>query len=263
MRGSAQSPTDCANAVQALGAGDRNADLWAFLHRCGVAGATALGNAISSSYQETDVAYLQALHSSAGLIRDPEILNAATEVVRYSPSSRQARAAALITVARQLNEALARDPRVSWSLLMTGTPTMCPVGAGGFIGYSSTRQLSADSVATVSQALDQLSGEASAPTALREMARCVRRRLADIVPITFETGLLRVTHQCGNYWRFDNYSDRPARVRYEVVGTGEVGELSIRPQEHQTISVDTNNSVRLLYNGVLIMTAGNGWNPCP
>jgi hypothetical protein len=103
------------------------------------------------------------------------------------------------------------------------------------------------------------------PVVIRDLARCVRVGVRDLVPETVDPELIELSYVCGNRFAVKNLHPKFwAKVTYRVLGTTEAATFSVRPGGQIRVfnTLDT-GTVDLSYLGQVIQTVENAGVACP
>ena len=205
--GSSPTPAECDGAVVALQRGDRSG--WERLPSCGSAGGTALGAAIRAATLEVDPVYLGRLYTASVWIRDAAIFSAAITVMQDNGATQQSRVLAILIGIAQHDPNLIVPATRPWPTVLTppsGGGVCQLTGAYGQRTFSSSSPLPSGYLQTLASATEATYRAATAPIAVKELARCVRLSFDDVLPITVSKTQILLTYMCGNRFRVRNTS---------------------------------------------------------
>jgi hypothetical protein len=237
---------------------------WFRIAECGAQAATALADGIRDARFEDDLDYIALLHARATEVRDPGVLSAALEVAADPSASIPARVMSLRVVYRHKNATV--DFRGSWQALVS-TPrgiscTLEPMIHHRLLYESPLPAEYGEQIATVTEGIWFDPNE---PVVIRDLARCVRVGVRDLVPETVDPELIELSYVCGNRFAVKNLHPKFwAKVTYRVLGTTEAATFSVRPGGQIRVfnTLDT-GTVDLSYLGQVIQTVENAGVACP
>lgn len=147
------------------------------LASCGSVGATAVAEALVRSATSGDSVTLNALRFTAGHIRDPAILNAAERVVENGSARLPYRILALELLLRQVDVESAFRGSIA-ALESANVGQFCVIDYVGRDAYRSEQAMPPDYVSRITGITAAVTGNASNPQVLRDLAACVHRAVA-------------------------------------------------------------------------------------
>jgi len=256
------SASECAAAADSLAAGNQSSIFWGQLPRCGPTGAAALAGAVANAAQETNTEYLGQLLAVAGYVRDPQILDAAGDLVENQAAQIAARIMGVALLAAEYNPSFGITMGATLDDLANGPITPCPIVVFGSGYYLQTAQLQPDSLARFADPLD-LARSVSQPAAVRDLAACLRNRLSHYVPIVVPTELIGIAYRCDNRFVIENDSRDWLNVTVTIDGTTESADLAVPPTGAPVLfSALHTGTARVFQHGVLVADADNLGIPC-
>jgi len=222
----------------------------------------ALAGAVANAAQETNTKYLFQLLGVAGYVRDPQILDAAGDLVENHAAQIAARIMGVALLATEYSPGLGITIGVTLDDLANGPITPCPIVPLGSGSYLARSPLQPDSLARFADPLD-LARSISQPAAVRDLAACLRSLISNVVPIVVPTELIGFGYRCGNRFVIENDSRDWLFVTVTIDGTTESVDMTVPPTGAPVLFPAYNTgTARVFQHGVLVADADNLGIPC-
>jgi hypothetical protein len=260
--------SDCQKAADSLVAGARDPADWGFISmsQCVTNGPAAIATAIRNAgvRSVTDTLYFANLLTVAGSVQDMSVLTEAMSLAENKAAPLAARLFALMVMQAQHRPASDLTGGGGWAGLLADRPgSYCRTGAIVHTQYSFTTSMAADFKQRIAASADRIASDATDRAVMRHLARCMRLTLRRAVPEVVPPELLQFEYLCGTRFTATNSSPKGARLRYEVEGTSEAGDLIVKASGSALLITEKTGTVRFLQNGVLVASVANGGTTCP
>lgn len=233
---------------------------------CRDVGPRALAAALERAGSETDTTYLSALSARAGTLTHPAILSAALRLASDRAASVEARAAGLLVLSGEFGHGMDINGRAGGTLLTVALPEP----GACFVGLRvvspdppATAALPSDAPRQAAVVVDRIRTDASEPTLLRTLARCVRPAVARGVPPQVDVSGVRLNYACGDWFRIHNPTGEPLTFTFAAEKTGERHNIIVPPGGERQFAIAAPSTVRLYFDGRLIQTTTHGGTTCP
>jgi hypothetical protein len=260
--------SDCQRAADSLVAGARDPADWGFISmsQCVTTGPAAIATAIRNAgvRSVTDTLYLSNLFTVAGDVQHISVLTEAISLAESKAAPLAARLFGLMVMQAQHQPASDVTGGGGWAGLLADRPgSYCRTGAIVHTAYSTTTPMAADFKQRVATSADRIASDGSDRAVMRHLARCIRLTLRRAVPETVPAEALRFEYVCGTRFTAINSAPKGARLRYEVEGTNDAGDLVVKANGSALLITERTGTTRFLQNGVLLATVANAGTPCP
>lgn len=261
------SAADCQKAADSLTAGSRNADTWGYVssNACRTVGPTAIATAIRNVRvgSVADTLYLSNLFTVAGDVQVLSVLDEAITLAESKPAPVAARAFGLMLMLNHHRYSTDIMGDRGWNGLLADRGPRCQLDWMAHGGYSTAEPMPSDFRQRIAGSADRIAADAADSPVMRHLASCVRLTLRRDVPEVIAAELLQLEYVCGSEFRVRNSGAKTARLRFEVEGTADTGDLVVPGNGSAEFLTRTVGTVRLLQNGVLVRSLANPGTVCP
>lgn len=256
-------PADCSAASTALTSLPTplpTADAWVTATACGAQGGTALAIAIPSLASKSDTLLLSAALNNLSSIKDGAVFAALLLLAKNTAAQPAARMTAFQGLLAEF------DP----SLQLTSSIGVSPESSGGCRPVSvangaqaTGNPMPSDFVTQLGTAAASVAATSSAPTTVKNAARCVLRLIRPTSGPAIDPAKLSLTYVCGRRFKIQNTNPDGVTLQFTVNDTLQQGDLGVPGAKTVTLVTAVVGTVRLYLAGQLIQTRANGGTTCP
>jgi hypothetical protein len=234
---------------------------------CTDAAPGALSTAIRAARASRDTAYLGALASVAGQVRDPALFGAALEVIGDGRASDESRVMGLLVIGSSLGASQYLPGYTRPQLFTQALPGTGVCGfAAGESGPVIDNPLPADAERQAARAIDAIRFGSGQSALVQNLARCARSSVGPDVPPQVDVSAIRVDYVCDNDFRVQNHTGTELTLRFATIAadgsSGAEDEVVPAIGGWTRVSAPVSGTLQVSYDGQLVATVVNDGRRC-